>query len=159
MIVSHYTFIPVTPEEPEWRLDLLFKYAGSNLNRWKNAIGTKIQKYNGDWGVIVHINNNNQFITDVHSEDIYIGFSCTILQFSWHELHYYFQDIEFTYDLLIELSIYFNSEHCKTRLNPQILELLEQEIYIESTKDDERIIASIEKQLLYSDDWHWSVKT
>ena len=134
----------------EWRLYLLFKYAGSNLNIWKNAIGTKIQKYNGDWGVIVHINNNNQFITDIHSEDIYIGFSHTILKFSWNELQYYFQDIEFTYDFLIELSIYFNSKNCEDHLNPQILKLLEQEIYIEINKNDERIIDSISSLFTFS---------
>jgi hypothetical protein len=53
----------------EWRLELLFKYAGNDLSKWQSAIWSKIQTYDGDWGVITYV-DNNRFIMDVHKKDM-----------------------------------------------------------------------------------------
>ena len=55
----------------EWRLDLLFKYAGNNLTRWRKIVGLPVQNNNGRWGIITYIGGSN-IILDVDSKDIYI---------------------------------------------------------------------------------------
>ena len=143
----------------EWRLELLFKYAGNDLNKWQNAIWSKIQTYDGNWGIITYV-DNNRFIMDVHNKDIHINFSEKIVQFSWHELHYNFKDIEFSPILLENLYEYFNSQNCDVYLNPRSYKLLEEEYQnfeqhdqMEQRSFDEETIERIESDLLNDDDF------
>ena len=146
----------------EWRLELLFKYAGNDLSKWQNAIWSKIQTYDGNWGIITHI-DNNRLIIDTHKKDIHVSFSGKITQFSWHELHYNFKDIEFFPILLNNLHEYFNSQNCDVYLNPRSYKLLEEEYQnfekqdqIEQRSLDEEAIESIEFGLLNDDDYIYS---
>lgn len=144
----------------EWRLELLFKYAGSDLSRWQNTVSSKIKDYNGNWGLISYIEKNNHFITDVHSKDIHINFEDAIFKLSWHELHYNVVDIDFSYTLLVELYDYFSDQNCDTYLNPNLYRLLEEEyesfekdVHLEQTIIDEEVINNIESNLLDGDDY------
>jgi DNA helicase IV len=149
----------------EWRLELLFKYAGNDLSKWQNAILSKIQTYDGGWGIIIYV-DNNRFIMDVHKKDIHINFSGKIVQFSWHELHYNFKDIEFSPILLKNLHEHFNSQNCDIYLNPRSYKLLEEEYQnfekqhhtnkIEQRSLDEETIERIESDLLSGDDYLYS---
>jgi hypothetical protein len=85
----------------EWRLDLLFKYAGNNLTRWRKIVGLPVQNNNGRWGIITYIGGSN-IILDVDSKDIYIYLDKK-LQFSWQEFFYNFRDIKLNFDLLDDL--------------------------------------------------------
>ncbi|NMF61144.1 UvrD-helicase domain-containing protein [Pseudanabaena yagii] len=143
----------------EWRLELLFKYAGNDLNKWQNAIWSRIQTYDGDWGIITYV-DNNRFIMDVHKKDIHINFSGKIVQFSWHELHYNFKDIEFSPILLENLYEYFNSQNCDVHLNSRSYKLLEEEYQnfeqheqMEQRAFDQKTIERIESDLLNDDDF------
>jgi DNA helicase-4 len=142
----------------EWRLELLFKYASNDLSKWQNAIWSKIQMYDGNWGTITYV-DNNQFIMDVHKKDIHINICGKIVQISWHELHYNFKDIEFSSILLKNLHEYFNSQNCDVYLNPRSYKLLEEEYQnfeqqdqIEQISLDEEVIESIEFDLFNDDD-------
>ncbi|WP_223807642.1 UvrD-helicase domain-containing protein [Pseudanabaena sp. UWO311] len=135
----------------EWRLEIFFKYAFSDLNKWRKIIGLLVQHNDLKWGVVTRIEGNSNVVINIDDKNICVYFD-KLLKFSWQEFFYNFQDIILSAELLIELYEYFIVQDRASRLNENLYNLLTDEYLQEQIKSDESIIESIRSARYNSDD-------
>lgn len=104
----------------EWRLEIFFKYAFSDLNKWRKIVGLLVQHNDLKWGVVTRIEGNSNVVINIDDKNICVYFD-KLLKFSWQEFFYNFQDIILSTELLIELYEYFIVQDRASRLNEYLL--------------------------------------
>ena len=136
----------------KWRLDLLFKYSGNNLTRWRKIVGSQVQNNDGKWGFVTYISGSSNTILDIDSKDVYIYLGNKKLQFSWQEFFYDFKDIQLNFDLLSDLYQYFINEDNYKQSNKDLYSLLQEEYFKQQNIIDNLIIENIRSERYNSDD-------